>query len=182
MQAMFTMQYGEFAVADYLSKEIKDASVFIPTSAQEKGIDLLLYKFSNGKNQVTTIQVKMSRAYYYPNKKYQGTLWLNRFVPQSNADWFIIVGIYAKYPEFVQNAKTTDTKWDTLMLAFKNEEMVQFMEEVRLKKNPEKYDKMFGFGFNGKTEIRQTRGYKEERDMTSYLIENRIDEIRNSFA
>ena len=124
----------------------------------------------------------MSRAYYYPNKKYQGILWLNRFDPQSNADWFIIVGIYAKYPESTPNAKTTDTKWDTLMLAFKNEEMVQFMEEVRLKKNPEKYDKMFGFGFNGKTEIKQTRGYKEERDMTSYLIENRIDEIRNSFV
>lgn len=74
MQPMFTMQYGEFAVADYLSKNIKDASVFIPSSAQEKGIDLLLYKFSNGVNLINTIQVKMSRAYYYPNKKYQSTL------------------------------------------------------------------------------------------------------------
>lgn len=60
MQAIFTMQYGEFAVADYLSKEIKEASVFIPSSSQEKGIDLLLYKFSNGVNTVNTIQVKMS--------------------------------------------------------------------------------------------------------------------------
>ena len=48
MQPVFTLQYGEFAVADYLSKNIKEASVFIPSSAQEKGIDLLLYKFSNG--------------------------------------------------------------------------------------------------------------------------------------
>ncbi len=46
MQPVFTLQYGEFAVADYLSKNIKEASVFIPSSAQEKGIDLLLYKFS----------------------------------------------------------------------------------------------------------------------------------------
>lgn len=181
MQAIFTMQYGEFAVADYLSKEIKEASVFIPSSSQEKGIDLLLYKFSNGVNTVNTIQVKMSRAYYYPNKKYQGTLWLNRFEPQDNADWFIIVGIYAKYPNEIENAKATDTKWDTIMLAFTNKEMKKFMDEVRLKTNPEKYDKMFGFGFNGKSEIRQTRGYKEERDMTKYLIENRIEEIRNSF-
>lgn len=67
------------------------------------------------------------------------------------------------------------------MLAFTNKEMKKFMDEVRLKTNPEKYDKMFGFGFNGKSEIRQTRGYKEERDMTKYLIENRIEEIRNSF-
>lgn len=74
MQPVFTLQYGEFAVADYLSKNIKEASVFIPSSAQEKGIDLLLYKFSNGVNLINTIQVKMSRAYYNLNSKYQSTL------------------------------------------------------------------------------------------------------------
>ena len=57
----------------------------------------------------------------------------------------------------------------------------KFMDEVCLKKNPEIPDKMFGFGFNGKQDIRQTRGYAEERDMTPYLIENRIEEIANSF-
>lgn len=184
MQPIFTMQYGEFAVADYLLKNIKEASVFIPSSAQEKGIDLLLYKFENGVNKVITIQVKMSRAYYYPNKKYQGTLWLNRFVPQDNADWFVIVGIYAKHHEKIENAKATDTVWDTIMLAFTNQEMKKFMDELRLKSNPEKEDKMFGFGFNGKSEIRQTRGYykEKERDMKGYLIENRIEEIKASFG
>ena len=57
MQALFTLQYGEFAVADYLAKEVKGTSVFIPTSAQEKGIDLLLYKFCDGINKVLTFQV-----------------------------------------------------------------------------------------------------------------------------
>lgn len=180
MQPMFTMQYGEFAVADYLSKNIKDASVFIPSSAQEKGIDLLLYKFSNGVNLINTIQVKMSRAYYYPNKKYQSTLWFNRFEPQDNADWFILVGIYAKFPDNT-DSKVNATMWDTIMLAFNNKEMKQFMAEVRLKTNAEKQDKMFGFGFNGKEEIMQTRGYYKERDMKCYLIENRIKEIANSF-
>ena len=66
------------------------------------------------------------------------------------------------------------------MLAFKNSEMKRFMNEVRLKKNPNQEDKMFGFGFNGKGETRQTRGYAEERNMTQYLIENRIKEIENS--
>lgn len=46
MEPIFTIQYGEFAVADYLAKKIKDASVFIPASAQEKGINLLLYRHS----------------------------------------------------------------------------------------------------------------------------------------
>lgn len=64
MQPVFTMQYGEFAVADYLSKKIKGASVFIPASAQEKGIDLLLYRHDHGCNKSNTIQVKMSRTYY----------------------------------------------------------------------------------------------------------------------
>ena len=83
MEPIFTMQYGEFAVADYLSTSIKDASVFIPASAQEKGIDLLLYRHSNGVNTTNTIQVKMSRTYYghgkYPFPYY---LWFNRFTVQ----------------------------------------------------------------------------------------------------
>ena len=91
MEPIFTIQYGEFAVADYLSKKISGASIFVPASAQEKGIDLLLYKYSNGANLVTTVQVKMSRTYYDVSKKYQGTLWFNRFVPQENADWFVLV-------------------------------------------------------------------------------------------
>lgn len=67
------------------------------------------------------------------------------------------------------------------MLAFKNKEMKQFMDEVRLKTDTERKDKMFGFGFNEKNEIVQTRRYIEERNMSQYLIENRIEEIRNSF-
>ncbi|MEJ8738130.1 hypothetical protein WKT02_11790 [Erysipelotrichaceae bacterium HCN-30851] len=180
MQPIFTMQYGEFAVADYLSKHIKEASVFVPASAQEKGIDLLMYKFTNGTNLINTIQVKTSRTYYNISSRYQGTLWFNRFEPQDNADWFILVGIYANCPQDI-NASSDKFQWDTIMLAFKNKEMKQFMKEVRLKTNIEKRDKMFGFGFNGKDEIKQTRGYFEERDMTQYLIENRINEIRSSF-
>ncbi len=50
-----------------------------------------------------------------------------------------------------------------------------------MKTDIERKDKMFGFGFNEKSKIVQTRGYIEERDMSQYLIENRIEEIRNSF-
>lgn len=72
MEPIFTIQYGEFAVADYLSKKIKDASVFIPASAQEKGIDLLLYRHNNGCNTTNTIQygiVKKSAVRKYPKSK-----------------------------------------------------------------------------------------------------------------
>lgn len=183
MQPIFTMQYGEFAVADFLSKRIKDVSVFIPASAQEKGIDLLLYRHDHGCNKLNTVQVKMSRTYYNdkPDSGYPYYLWFNRFNVQQNANWYILVGIYARHSDDELNAKANSTSWDTIMLALTNKEMSLFMSEVKQKKDPSKDDKMFGFGFNAKKEIFQTRGFSEERDMSHYLIENRIDEIRHSF-
>ncbi len=183
MEPIFTMQYGEFAVADYLSKKIKDASVFIPASAQEKGIDLLLYRHNNGCNTTNTIQVKMSRTYYSEkaDATYPYYLWFNRFPIQNNANWYILVGIYAKRSDDV-NAKAKSTSWGEIMLAFTNKEMAKFMSEVKQKKDPMKDDKMFGFGFDDARHIFQTRGYSEHRDMTPYLIENRIEEIKNSFV
>ena len=59
--------------------------------------------------------------------------------------------------------------------------MAKFMDEVKQKKDPDKDDKMFGFGFDDEKQIFQTRGYPTIRDMTPYLIDNRIEEIRNSF-
>lgn len=182
MEPKFSMQYGEFAVADFLSKKVNGASVFIPASAQEKGIDLLLYKFVNGENIVKTVQVKMSRTYYNVTPKYKNTLWFYRFNVPDNADWFILVGIYAEYPDKAESAKVYEPQFREIMLAFKNNEIKEFMEEVRLKKSPDKYDKMFGFGFNSKDKIFQTRGYPTERDMSDYLIEKRINEIAKTFS
>lgn len=178
MVPLFTMQYGEFAVAEYLSSKIKDSSVFIPCSAQEKGIDLLLYRYHENRNMTNTIQVKMSRS--YKNNKWPYSLWFNRFDVPKNADWIILVGIYAENPRDI-DAKTKETKWKTIMLAFTNPEMKQFMAEVKQKKDPTKADKMFGFGFKNANEIFQTRGYPEERCLSDFLIENRIKDIENSF-
>ena len=184
MQPIFTMQYGEFKVADYLTDNIKGSSVFIPASAQEKGIDLLLYRYGDGKNKVVTIQVKMSRTYHDHNNGFNNHLWFKRFEVQSNADWYILMGIYAKHPkgDKATNSKVADTGWNHIMLAFTNTEMESFMDSVRQKKNPEKPDSMFGFSFDEElSEIWQTRGYKEHRNMTKFLIQNRIDEIDASF-
>lgn len=59
--------------------------------------------------------------------------------------------------------------------------MSLFMSQVKQKKDPTKDDRMFGFGFDSQKTIYQTRGFGENRDMSYYLIENRIDEITNSF-
>lgn len=181
MQPIFTMQYGEFAVADYLTEKLKNVSVFIPASAQEKGIDLLLYRHDHGCNKSNTIQVKMSRTYYLKESNaYPYRLWFRRYAVQENANWYILVGIYAKHPENAE-AKANSTKWDTIMLAFTNKEIGLFMQELKQKKDPTKDDSMFGFGFNSSSTIYQTRGYPEIRNMSHYLIERRLDEISNSF-
>ena len=184
MQPIFTMQYGEFKVADYLTDNIKRSSVFIPVSAQEKGIDLLLYRNNGGRNKVVTIQVKMSRTYYDYHDGFSNHLWFNRFVVQPNADWYILMGIYAKHPkeDNATSSKVADNGWDHIMLAFTNTEMRYFMDSVRQKKNPGKPDSMFGFSFDEEqTEIRQTRGYRFPREMSQYLIKYRIKDIEASF-
>jgi len=182
MEPVFTMQYGEFAVVDYLSKNIKDVSVFVPASAQEKGIDLLLYRYSNGQNTTCTIQVKMSRTYYIdnPRNRFKYYLWFNRFNIHENADWYILIGVIAKFPEKA-NTRLRSISWESIMLAFTQEEMRKFMNSVKQKKDITKDDKMFGFGFNDDKDIFQTRGCKEHRNMSNYLIGNRLNDILNSF-
>jgi len=181
MHPIFTLQYGEFTVANALSKKLKNVSVFVPASSQEKGIDLLLYRNQNNHNRVITVQVKMSRSYTGIGKKYTNTLWFNRFVPQSNADLFILTGTYAQFPQSTDKPSANPC-WQDMTLVFTFDEMTTFMEEVRLKKDPSRYDKMFGFGFNSPDEIYQTRGYSKERDMSHFLLQNRITDITNLFS
>ena len=109
MEPIFTMQYGEFAVADYLAKRIKNASVFIPASAQEKGIDLLLYRHENGRNTTNTIQVKMSRTYYDDEKKtaYPYHLWFNRFKIQKTQIGTFLLAFMLSARMILQQQKQT---------------------------------------------------------------------------
>ena len=92
--------------------------------------------------------------------------------------------IYAKHPkeDKATSSKVADNGWDHIMLAFTNTEMKYFMDSVRQKKNPGKPDSMFGFSFDEEqTEIRQTRGFRVQREMSQYLIKYRIKDIEASF-
>lgn len=181
MEPVFTMQYGEYAVAEILSKKIKGASVFIPVSAQEKGIDMLLYKYTPNGNKTLTVQVKMSRS-YSDMSGFNHYLWFNRFIPQTNANLFVFVGIFPTY-QLGYNSKSTDLKkgkqWDEIFIVFTYDEMVEFIENVRLKKNPDKYDGKFGFGFNDKNNIYITRGRPTIEEISDKLLQNRIELIKS---
>ena len=178
MEPKFTMQYGEYEVAVYLKKHLKHVSVFIPTSAQEKGIDLILYKYNKSKHNILTVQVKMSRTYVEETQEKPYRLWFNRFNAYDNADWFILVGIYCTNKN---SLKARNTKWGTIMLAFKNKEMQKFLNSVKQKRDTSKQDKMFGFGFDDDRNIVLSRGSIKQKDMSKYLIENRITEMMKEF-
>ncbi len=176
MNPIFTLQYSEYKVAEELKNAIKGATVWVPTSAQEKGIDLLLYKHSKNRNKVVTIQVKSSRA--YKSKKYNNYFWLNRFEPNPNADFFIMIGTYADRSEDKSSFKRKDIKWKDILLVYTQEEIKELFENIAITKKEEKLDNMWAFGFNTLNHIYIVRGkYEDKKEITNHLLSNRIDMI-----
>ena len=155
MEPIFTLQYGEYKVAEYLKKHLN-----------KKG------------HKVLTVQVKMSRTYEDDKKELPYGLWFNRFDTHDNADWYMLVGNYCKNKK---SLKANNTNWGTIILAFNNKEMNKFLKIVRLRNDDSKPDKFFGLRFDDDKNIILTRGSKIKKDMSKYLIENRIDEIIEKF-
>lgn len=193
MDALFTIPYGEYAATDKLVKYAMEAgekvSAFIPSSRQEKGIDLILYRDTGFANEFLTVQVKQSRT-YYGNRVLKvngqkvpvvGALWFNRFVVPDNADWFVFVGTRVVHPQSWDKSSITDVSWDPLILAFNKREMKNFMASVKQRKDPTKDDKMFDFYYDDKGHVYQNRGCPTPREVTQYLLENRISDILSSF-
>lgn len=182
MQPVFTLQYAEYMVAEKLNDIFKKYSVFIPLSSQEKGIDMMLYNREAAGNKSVTIQVKSSRVYFgEKSSDFKNYLWMNRFEPQKNADLFMLTGIYPKYPDEIHKTNCNSVKWNKIILVFTYEEIVDFLSNIRLKRNPEKLDNMFAFGFDDPNVIYLTRGNLKNEDYSNFLIENRIDTIKNMF-
>lgn len=178
MQPIFTVQYAEFMAAEYLKKQIKNVSAYIPMSPQEKGVDFLICKYDEEKsrNIICSFQVKMSRS--YSDTKYAHSLFFNTFSTRGNADWYILVGIYPENMNQTEDDSKSEIKWTEIMLAFSKNEMNDFLENICQKRDPQKKDTKFGFGFNDNKKILLTRGSVEEKDFSKYLIKNRITEIK----
>lgn len=182
MTPLFTLNAGEYFVADELKNKLKDVSVFVPASPQEKGIDLLLYSFLQDKKETKTltVQVKQSRSYAQKNGWYD--LFFNGFHVYDNADWFILVGVYPKLKNTSEKNNTTNLEWGKIFLAFKNEEMKKFLNSLHQKKDSRKQEKRFGFKFSVSgdckaLDIYHTRGASEEKCFCDYLLERRMGTI-----
>lgn len=177
MNPIFTLQVGEYFVAEELRKRLKSVSVFVPASPQEKGIDLLLCSFdAKGAAKTQTVQVKQSRAYEQEGGWHD--LFFNAFPVSERADWFILVGVYPAKKDASKKDNSYNLEWEKIFLAFKNSEMKEFIEGLRQKKDPDKQEKHFGFKFRvsekGEVQIFHTRGALEERKIDEHLLANQI--------
>jgi hypothetical protein len=187
MDPVFTLQWPEFLLANRLQKLLpkKDGySILIPTSRQEKGIDLAVLNKSNGQNQVVTIQIKASRTYFGQPPKRETTekfafyTWFNRFDVPEEADFILLFGMYA--PDAARTKSVTAKWYSDCTLLFTKNEMKQLMQDcLTVGGQP---DKMFGFGFNDPSAVFQTRGDKERRrkPFSDFLLDKRIDLIKGA--
>src|SRR5437870_5815203 len=152
MDPVFTLQWPEFLLAQRLQRLLPKGdgySLLVPLSRQEKAIDLAILRKQGGSHKTVTIQVKASRTYSRPEPKKESTkrfrfyTWFNRFPVPDDADFLLLVGLYA--PD-AGRTKSVSAKWyRDCSLLFTRDEMRTFMGScLTVGGNP---DMMFGFGF-----------------------------------
>jgi hypothetical protein len=162
-------------------------SVFIPTSRQEKGIDLaVIRKKPNGESRVATFQIKASRTYPQEppkratTKRYRFCTWFNRFEVPEEADFFLLFGMYA--PDRAKTTQVNSGWYKDCTLLFTFQEMKDFMSKCRTVGG--KPDSMFGFGFDDEKKIVQTRGdkYRQAKNFTCFLLSNRVSLLKKKLG
>jgi hypothetical protein len=190
MDAVFTLPYSEFAIAESFIKEFKTKdgySVFVPVSRTEKGIDLVLTRRSDGVTKVVTFQIKSSRTYpgTAPKRKvkhhrYQHYTWLNRFDVPEQADFVVLFGLYA--PAERAGHKTNRSWWKSHVLVFSNKEAATLLASVKTRGG--KPDRMFGFGFDSSDEAWLTRGSEsgEPVEYSAHLLKRQIRRIHRALG
>jgi len=190
MDAVFTLPYSEFAIAERFISVFKASdgySVFVPVSRTEKGIDLVLTRRSDGVTKVVTFQIKSSRTYAgtapkrkVKHRRYQHYTWLNRFDVPEQADFVVLFGLYA--PDERAGHKTNRLWWKSHVLVFSHKEAAALLANVKTRGG--KPDRMFGFGFDSSDQAYLTRGSEtgEHVDYAAHLFTRQISRIRRALG
>lgn len=194
MDAVFTLNYPEYAVAECLSKLLpkkEGYSLNIPLNRQQKGFDLLVYSSNSGKS--ATIQVKGSRSYKNepPKRKtekrwFNYGLWYNNFNYQDGAaDFYILFGLFPESDIInkpLNQKRDRKTWWSSKILMFQEQKMKDFLKDLADTKsgNPAH---SFGLEFDNDSEdIYITRGSPSAEPLllNKFLIENSIKSLQDS--
>lgn len=183
MDAVFTLNYPEYAVAECLSNLLpkkEGYSLNVPLNRQQKGFDLLLYSSNSRKS--AAIQVKGSRSYKNePPKRetkkrsFNNGLWFNNFEFQDCAsDFYILFGLF---PELIDGK----TCWSSKILMFQEQEMKDFLKNLSHTKSG-KPAHSFYLGFDNNSEdIYITRGSPspEPRPLNKFLMKKSIKSLQD---
>ena len=115
--------------------------------------------------KVATFQVKSSRTYTgSPGvsartkiRTFAHYMWLRTFVVPTEADFFVLLGLYAPSPTTLKN---TTKVWKPHMLLFTQAEMTKLMSSLRQRRTnaPETH---FGFSFDNAQQAFLTRGHAQ---------------------
>ena len=175
MEAIFTLPYSEYAVAEELNRILKKHgySIYIPASRQQKGVDLIINK--NATNNIARVQIKASRS-YKGKKPYSNYLWFNNFegrYKRGDVDFYILFGLYSQ-PGIEKGINSKNT-WKSIFLCFNEAEMIKFLGGVKTKEG--RRDAFFDFGFDSAKKIYATR-YEKEKDVSDFLLEKKIGELK----
>ena len=186
MEGIFALPYSEYEAILQIQKFFKksdDFAILVPTSRQQKGIDFLILNMLNSK--ILRVQVKSSRSYVRakPTKRtrsehYVYSFWFNNFFKRYRAnvaDVYLLFGLYPIYATG-SNIKSKKKFWNTIILAFKDNEMHRLLSQVRTKKK-RKRDRFFGISFNETNKIVGTRGFPNRPELTKHILENRVAEL-----
>lgn len=187
MNPIFTIPYGEYLVANYLKLKITKCSVFMPTSHNERDLDLLLY--NRKEETISTIQVKSARPYFFDktykveNNKEKTIESRHRFSvykPKKNVDWNIFVCFCLENRYKFVKRKNNKASWGAVMLALNYEELKNIMNKLK-NKNGSKA-KFFEISIDKYRHVYLTRGVKKNKTycLDKYLIEKRLKDIKET--
>jgi len=183
MEAVFTLAYPEYIVAEEIARHLHKAdgySVCIPLSRQQQGMDLLVHSLKTKKS--ATIQIKSSRAYpRLPSKKepraesFDYHLWFKALNPKVlAADFYAFVGLFPKrtiiHHRF-SRARQPRNWWSQIIILLTSSEMRRFLREMR-------GQRFFYIGFNMDLKrVEVTRGTPQPEIWTPFLLDKSIRKL-----
>lgn len=152
-------------------------SVWVPTSRQQKGVDLVVCRLCKSTRRTATIQVKASRIYEKNGSKgYKYDTWFSIFDIAPEADFVALLWLLP--PDDVSLSKSTRKRHQYSILLATRAELESFMRSCTTKSG--KPESKFGFGFTDELRIQWTRGNRnvDGSNYAKWILSRRIKDLR----
>lgn len=184
MEPVFTLPYSEFVIVEELAKYFKKNdgySVFVPTSRQQIGIDLLLVKQMPGETETLSIQVKSSRVWQSEKvTKYEKEnqlnpvfgMWFKKFDYNSDysADFNFFIGFKPSNP--CDTSKSKSNVWIPEIIVMSRSDLREIFDKI------EGWNIYFTWYDDGT--VRLTRGLDKPEDISRFKFTDMIPEIQKA--